>query len=132
MKNVKENPENFNASTTYSFSEKNLQICGMNDLDNHVKLRYNDMQVNSAIRNSNRSGVQRFRDSRFHFRPGTSFGMRIYEKSVNFVKPNPKFGAKLTIIEAVRLRNHSKPITKTRKYEDTKQDIEIKLLGVVA
>jgi hypothetical protein len=24
----------------------------------------------------------------------TAFGMRIYEKSVSFVRPNPKFGAK--------------------------------------
>jgi hypothetical protein len=29
--------------------------------------------------------------------------------------------------ETVRLRNYSKSITKTRKYENTKQDIEIKL-----
>jgi len=33
-----------------------------------------------------------------HSRPWSAFGMRIYEKSVSFVKPNPKFGAKLAII----------------------------------
>jgi len=41
--------------------------------------------------------VQRFRGSRFHSRSWTAFGMRIYEKSVSFVRPNPKFGAKLAI-----------------------------------
>jgi hypothetical protein len=30
----------------------------------------------------------------FHSHPWTAFGMRIYEKSVSFVRPNPKFGAK--------------------------------------
>jgi hypothetical protein len=34
----------------------------------------------------------------FHSRPWTAFGMRIYDKSVSFVRPNPKFGAKLAII----------------------------------
>jgi hypothetical protein len=34
----------------------------------------------------------------FHSRRWTAFGMRIYEKSVSFVKPNPKLGAKLAII----------------------------------
>ena len=34
----------------------------------------------------------------FHSRPWTAFGMRIYEKSVGFIWPNPKFGAKLAII----------------------------------
>ena len=33
---------------------------------------------------------------------------------------------------AVRLRNYSKSITKTRKYESTKQDMKIKLLGMVS
>jgi hypothetical protein len=33
-----------------------------------------------------------------HSRPGTAFGMRIYEKSASFVRPNPKFAAKLAII----------------------------------
>ena len=42
--------------------------------------------------------VQRFRGSRFHFRPWTEFEMRIYEKSGSFVRSNPKFGAKLAII----------------------------------
>jgi hypothetical protein len=45
-----------------------------------------------------RSRVQRFRGSRLHSRPWTAFGKRIYEKSVSFVRPNPKFGAKLAII----------------------------------
>jgi hypothetical protein len=40
------------------------------------------------------SKVQGFRGSRFHSRRWTIFGMRIYEKSVSFVRPNPKFGAK--------------------------------------
>ncbi|OEU80821.1 MAG: hypothetical protein BA865_11460 [Desulfobacterales bacterium S5133MH4] len=35
----------------YSFSEKYLQICGMNGPDNHVKLGKNDVELNSAIRN---------------------------------------------------------------------------------
>ena len=34
----------------------------------------------------------------FHSCPRTPFRMRIYEKSVIFVRPNPKFGAKLAII----------------------------------
>jgi hypothetical protein len=34
----------------------------------------------------------------FHFHPWTAFGMRIYDKSVSFVRPNPKFEAKLTTI----------------------------------
>jgi hypothetical protein len=33
-----------------------------------------------------------------HFRSWTAFGMRIYEKSVSFVRPNPNFGAILAII----------------------------------
>ena len=35
--------------------------------------------------------------SRLHSRPWPAFGMRIYEISVNFVRPDPKFGAKLSI-----------------------------------
>jgi hypothetical protein len=42
--------------------------------------------------------VQRFRGSRFHSRSWTAFGMRIYEKSVSFIRTNPKFGAKVAII----------------------------------
>jgi hypothetical protein len=42
-------------------------------------------------------GVHGFKGSRFHSRPRTVFGMRIYEKSVSFVSPNPKFEAKLAI-----------------------------------
>jgi len=42
-------------------------------------------------------GVHGFRGSRFHSCPRTAFGMRIYEKSVSFVSPNPKFEAKLAI-----------------------------------
>jgi hypothetical protein len=34
----------------------------------------------------------------FHSRSWTAFGMRIYGKSVSFVRANPKFGAKLAII----------------------------------
>jgi hypothetical protein len=34
----------------------------------------------------------------FYSRRWTAFGMLIYEKSISFVRPNPKFGAKLTII----------------------------------
>jgi hypothetical protein len=51
------------------------------------------------------SKVQRFRGSRFHSRPWTAFGMRIYEKSVSFVRPNPKFGAKLAIIWKMSIFN---------------------------
>jgi len=52
-------------------------------------------------------GVHGFKGSRvqglpasggFHSRPRTAFWMRIYEKSVSFVRPNPKFGARLAII----------------------------------
>jgi hypothetical protein len=35
---------------------------------------------------------------RFHSHPRTASGMRIYEKSVSFIRPNPRFGAKLAII----------------------------------
>jgi len=45
-----------------------------------------------------RSRVQRFRGLRLHSRPRTAFGMHICDKSVSFVRPNPKFGAKLAII----------------------------------
>jgi hypothetical protein len=45
-----------------------------------------------------RSRVQRFWGARLLSRRWTAFGMRIYEKSVSFVRPNPKFGAKLAII----------------------------------
>jgi hypothetical protein len=34
----------------------------------------------------------------FHSHPWTALGMRIYEKGVSFVRPNPKFAAKLAII----------------------------------
>jgi len=44
------------------------------------------------------SKVQGFKGPRFHSRSMTAFGMHIYEKSVSFVRPNPKFGAKLAII----------------------------------
>jgi len=44
-----------------------------------------------------RSRVQRFRGSKFHSRLRTAFGMHIYEKSVSFLRRNPKFGAKLAI-----------------------------------
>ncbi len=54
-------------------------------------------RLEPAYVNRRRSRVQRFRGSRFHSRPQTAFGMRIYEKSVSFVRPNPKFGAKLAI-----------------------------------
>ena len=47
-------------------------------------------------------GVQRFPAysgiQRFHSHPRTAFGRRICEKSVIFVRPNPKFRAKLAII----------------------------------
>jgi hypothetical protein len=42
--------------------------------------------------------VHGFKGSRFHPRPRTAFGMCIYEKSVIFVMPNPKFLPKLAII----------------------------------
>ena len=34
----------------------------------------------------------------FHSRAWTAFGLRIYGRSVNFVRPNLKFGAKMAII----------------------------------
>jgi len=33
----------------------------------------------------------------------------------------------MKVLDLVWLRNYSKPITKTRKYENTKQDIEMNL-----
>ena len=36
--------------------------------------------------------------SRFHSHPRTVFETRIYEKSVSFVRPNPRFEATLAII----------------------------------
>ncbi len=56
-----------------------------------------NQKTNSGLAESDMRG-SRFRGSRFHSRPWTAFGMRIYEKSVGFVRPNPKFGAKLAII----------------------------------
>jgi hypothetical protein len=43
----------------------------------------------------------------FHSRPWTGFGMRIYEKSVSFVRPNPKFEAKLAIIWEMSIFNEN-------------------------
>jgi hypothetical protein len=43
--------------------------------------------------------------SRFHSRLWASFEMRIYEKSVSFVRPNPKFGVKLAIIWGMSILN---------------------------
>jgi hypothetical protein len=54
---------------------------------------------------STRSRVQRFRGSRLHSRPWTGFGMRIYKKSVSFVRPNPKFGVRLAIIWGMSILN---------------------------
>jgi hypothetical protein len=48
----------------------------------------------SKVQRFKGSKVQRFKGSKFHSRFWTAFGMRIYEKSVSFVRPNPKFGAK--------------------------------------
>jgi hypothetical protein len=45
--------------------------------------------------------VHRFMGSRFHSRPWTAFGMCIYQKSVSFVRPNPKLAAKLAITDIV-------------------------------
>jgi hypothetical protein len=36
--------------------------------------------------------------SRLHSLRWTALGLRIYDKSVSFVRPNQKFGAKLAII----------------------------------
>ena len=44
-----------------------------------------------------RSHIRGVQGSRFNSRPRSAFGLRIYEKSVSFVRPNPKFGAKLVI-----------------------------------
>jgi len=49
----------------------------------------------------NLAGVHGFKGSevqRFHSHPWTAFGRRIYEKSLSFVRPNPKFRAKLATI----------------------------------
>jgi hypothetical protein len=43
--------------------------------------------------------------SRLHSRPWTGFGMRIYKKSVSFVRPNPKFGVQLAIIWEMSIFN---------------------------
>ena len=64
-----------------------------------------------SIMHGTRSRVQRFRParhrsrsgeagggSRFRSHPRIAFVMRIYEKSVSFVRPNPRFEAKLAII----------------------------------
>jgi hypothetical protein len=56
-----------------------------------------DFRASEIKYNRRRSRVQRFRGSKFHSIPRTAFGMRIYEKSVSFVRRNPKFGAKLAI-----------------------------------
>jgi len=48
---------------------------------------------------------QGFRGSRFHPRLRTAFGMRICEKSVRFVRPLPKFGAKLQLLEKMSIFN---------------------------
>jgi hypothetical protein len=45
-----------------------------------------------------RSGVQRFGGTRLYSPPWTAVGMGIYEKSVIFVRHNPKFGVILAII----------------------------------
>ena len=68
---------------------------GTTELKNVAKMK---LMRHKCEKDCNRSRVQRFRGSRFHSRPRTGFGMRIYEKSVSFVRPNPKFGAKLAII----------------------------------
>jgi hypothetical protein len=60
--------------------------------------RFRGSRVQGSKSQSSRFRVQRFRGSKFHSRPWTALGMRIYEKSVNFVRPNPKFVAKLAII----------------------------------
>jgi len=57
----------------------------------------NKQQITNNKKNCGRSRVQRFRGSRFHSCPRTAFGMRIYEKSVSFVRPNQKFEGKLAI-----------------------------------
>ena len=33
-----------------------------------------------------------------HSHPSTAFGKRVYEKSFNFIRPNPEFEAKLATI----------------------------------
>ncbi len=43
-------------------------------------------------------GIHGFRGSRVHSGLPTAFQMRIYDKSVSFVRPDPKFRAKLVII----------------------------------
>jgi hypothetical protein len=43
--------------------------------------------------------------SKFHFRPWAAFGMRICEKSVSFVWPNPSFGAQLELFRKMSIFN---------------------------
>ncbi len=51
------------------------------------------------------SKVQRFRGSRFHSHPWTAFGMRIYEKSVNFVRPNPNLKPNCQLLGKMNICN---------------------------
>jgi hypothetical protein len=65
-------------------------------------LRYLVTVHGSEVQGFKGSGVQRFPAEsgiqRFHFLYQTEFEMRIYEKSVSFVRHNPKFRDKLAII----------------------------------
>jgi hypothetical protein len=50
-----------------------------------------------------RSRVQRFRGSRLHSHPGTAFGMRIYDKSVRFVRLNQYLEPNWQLIEEMSI-----------------------------
>ena len=59
---------------------------------------YDNIREDASVKiTRRRSWVQRFKGSRFHSRPRTPLRIRICEKSVIFVRPNPKSGAKLAI-----------------------------------
>ncbi len=72
--------------------------CYRPQLETIYQVFLSNIETHNNIKFCRRSRVQRFRGSRFHSRPWTAFGIRIYEKNVSFVRANPKFGAKLAII----------------------------------
>ena len=73
----------------------------MRNVENRIIVlgsRFRGSRVQGSKSQSSRFRVLRFRGSKFHSHPWTALGMRIYKKSVNFIRPNPKFAAKLAIV----------------------------------
>ena len=65
---------------------------------NNVVLDINSRTIQQYVATKcNRSQVQRFRGSRFHYYPWPALRMRIYRKRVIFGRSDPEFGAKLAI-----------------------------------